>query len=372
MDIKKYLRGTSPKSFAVIAGLAFYLWVFVLFIQTINASNREIEHLDNILFAASDTLFRIASDSALPSDSDHLGTVLEEIRSNRALQNLVTTMADEKLSAAIQSLADHTSLSGLNGNINYIGSRIRVYKSAQYESMSELFFLFTLLVVLSIVISVMAYRENKKKLAEKDIQTELNKKLNAMLEAERNTISLELHDDLAQKLSVIKQHFYAPETGTEHSEILKRYIGDSIVTVRQIANRLRSPVFERYSLQEQLLLLFSDFSGSSPVLLTHQVIGLTSLDLDETSKLHLYRIIQELLSNCRKHSCAAGAVLKILYSHPVLSIQYSDDGIGYDPDTVERGLGLDGISFRLALIGGTLRNDSSLQNGTHIKIEVPV
>jgi len=351
-------------------GLIFFLWVLILFIQTITASNKEVERLAMELHTTSSELFERAMGTS--SDPDYLETLLRRVRTNVALQNLTKTFPDDKLHVTVTGLTASDPIGEVNRKINYITDQIHVYKAAQYTSMAQLFFLFVLLVILSILVSALSYIEYRKKLMETEKQTELNIKLNDILEDERNMISLELHDDLAQKLSIIKQHFYEPDSLSEHSDLLRRYIGESIETVRQLANRLKSPGVDSRSLSKQLQILFSDFAGSSAIKLTPQTVGLTSLDIPETSALHLYRIIQELLTNCKKHSGATEVAIRILYSHPKITISYSDNGVGYDPLHVRDGLGLDGIHFRLKLLGGIVKDTSGSGMGTNIMIEVPV
>ncbi len=90
---------------------------------------------------------------------------------------------------------------------------------------------------------------------------------------------------------------------------------------------------------------------------------------------NLYRIVQEALNNCAKHSqCTRAEVLLERRDHHLVLI-VADDGIGFDPDNVHhegRRWGLLGMRERAALMNGTIEVESAPDKGTTIFVKVPI
>jgi signal transduction histidine kinase len=87
----------------------------------------------------------------------------------------------------------------------------------------------------------------------------------------------------------------------------------------------------------------------------------------------LYRIVQEALRNVIKHSGAESARVEIKGSPDDLTLQISDDGMGFDPDSARtrRGLGLLSMRERLHLVGGTVSFMQTEPTGTRIDVRIP-
>jgi len=94
---------------------------------------------------------------------------------------------------------------------------------------------------------------------------------------------------------------------------------------------------------------------------------------DETITLNLYRIIQEALTNAVKHSMAEN--LLIVAGEAVVSdfydFQVVDDGIGFQMDKSEFGVGIPSMRDRVNMLGGRFRIVSEKGQGTRIVVEVP-
>jgi signal transduction histidine kinase len=87
----------------------------------------------------------------------------------------------------------------------------------------------------------------------------------------------------------------------------------------------------------------------------------------------LYRIGQEALHNIVKHANASNATIRMVREGGYLRLTVTDDGSGFDPDSVPRGhLGLIGMRQRIELVGGELRVESRAGHGSTIEASVPV
>ncbi len=99
-------------------------------------------------------------------------------------------------------------------------------------------------------------------------------------------------------------------------------------------------------------------------------------ELPQTVAVQLLRIIQEGLSNIRKHAHARCAQVSLTLSGAQLRVIVSDDGLGFDPSAVitqpGAGYGLRSIRERAEVLGGVLQVDSAPGKGTRLVVEVPV
>ena len=89
----------------------------------------------------------------------------------------------------------------------------------------------------------------------------------------------------------------------------------------------------------------------------------------------LYRFSQEALTNTLRHARAKHFRLSIIKSYPNIIFLAEDDGIGFDSKIVgsdPRSLGLLGMRERASLLGGTFQLRSRPDEGTRIRIEIPI
>lgn len=97
--------------------------------------------------------------------------------------------------------------------------------------------------------------------------------------------------------------------------------------------------------------------------------------LDMKAKLALYRIVQEALSNVRRHAGARRASVSIQVEGGTVVAQVEDPGTGFVPTVAsegDRGLGLIGMRERATMIGGALTIESELGSGTRVRVSIPV
>jgi two-component system sensor histidine kinase UhpB len=117
-----------------------------------------------------------------------------------------------------------------------------------------------------------------------------------------------------------------------------------------------------------------EFAHRWPVKATFTNSGLGRLPADV--ELVLYRIVQEALSNVAKHAGASRVDARLTRRGRAVRLLIEDDGAGFDVEATrgsrESGLGLFGMEERLALVGGSLRVESTPGGGTRVAAEVPL
>jgi signal transduction histidine kinase len=87
----------------------------------------------------------------------------------------------------------------------------------------------------------------------------------------------------------------------------------------------------------------------------------------------LFRIVQESLTNLKRHSQAESATVKLNEIEGRIRLEITDDGQGFRPEDVsEQRFGLRGIKERARLFGGEARIESSRGQGTRIVVDLPI
>lgn len=228
------------------------------------------------------------------------------------------------------------------------------------------------------------YRLRKKAELDAAIIREQQLGLNAVIEAqeaERKRIAQELHDSIAQEMAAIRmgfsvlQHKMASASPQEAERIgeLAQQLDQSCTEVRSLSHVMMPPALEAQGLAPSLeLLLRNTFQHASVNYEFEQ--GPVPENLDEKTKLGLYRIAQELLNNILKHAGASKVVL-MLYAagnHLILSVE--DDGKGFDFEQARKKgtMGLLNILSRVGTLGGTFRAEPAGSQGTFATVRVPL
>lgn len=197
-------------------------------------------------------------------------------------------------------------------------------------------------------------------------------------EDERSRFAKDLHDGAGQYLSFLKFNLNSIESaiGDAYPAIkvkLKEQVKlvDNVVNdLRQFAYALMPPVLERIGLKAALEELL-DYYKSSTDLIVEYYLEEKKKPLSKYYKIHVYRAIQEILSNAVKHSsCTKINVQLLAYpNHNLIIIE--DNGKGFNTESEKKGMGLKNLNSRIALLNGKIDIDSQINHGTTITLEVP-
>jgi len=205
----------------------------------------------------------------------------------------------------------------------------------------------------------------------------------AQVEDERRRIAVNLHDSLGQILLVIKNHALLAiqrppdEQGLrQRLDEISRASSQAIDEVRQITHDLRPYQLDRLGLTRAIRASVSQVSADSSILFAIRVEEIDGL-FDKEAEIHVYRIVQETVTNVVKHSAATEAAVVIKKRSAAVIVSIRDNGRGFDPAKTspqprDVGYGLIGIADRARILGGTLTIDSRLGEGTSLTVEVPL
>ena len=213
----------------------------------------------------------------------------------------------------------------------------------------------------------------------------LSQELIMAQENERQRIARELHDHLAQDLSLARAdleriHCTLSQDGpcrVQVSAIAERLTA-AIRGIRDLAYGLLPPGLTELGLVETVLAHCEDFSLRHGIVVDVFADGLAGVDFDFDTQINIYRLIQEALNNVRKHARASRVVIRMLGAYPSLIVRIEDDGCGMDLDSCQaqtgrgRRMGLWSMRERVRLLDGTISFKSRPGQGLQIRIETPL
>jgi two-component system NarL family sensor kinase len=195
-------------------------------------------------------------------------------------------------------------------------------------------------------------------------------------ESERKEIAETLHDNVSALLSSANLHLQAVRkqfNGEIPTEINKTrdIITEASKKIRDLSHTLVSSVLLKFGLNFAIKDIAEKFSNSDLEIET---------DIRNIRRYHqkfeikVNNIIQELVNNVLKHSKASKAIINIREHDSKLIIEIIDNGLGFDKTQIslKDGLGINQIDARIQMMKGHFYIKSSFNNGTSIRVELPI
>ena len=211
-----------------------------------------------------------------------------------------------------------------------------------------------------------------------DERRELAQTLIETRESTLREISRELHDEFGQILTAIGSMLgragkHAPEGSSLRSDL--REIGEVAQTaldnVRGLSQTLHPSILEELGLASTIDWYLSTVEKQLGIRVTLDTRG-TPSQVDSTKAIHVYRVLQEALSNVARHSGTSEAAVRLGFGTDRLEMEIEDGGKGIGPGTTRRGLGLVAMRERAAIVGGTLDFLTPSQGGTLVRFSMPL
>ncbi|HHW39790.1 MAG TPA: histidine kinase [Syntrophomonadaceae bacterium] len=201
-------------------------------------------------------------------------------------------------------------------------------------------------------------------------------------EEERRRIAREIHDGPAQSLAnlVLRvelcEQLLNREPGRVKPELekLKNSVRSTLQDIRKIIFDLRPMSLDDLGLVGGLRRFFGDFQERYGLPVEFLVFGQEKA-LEQMYSIALFRIIQEALNNIVKHARASRVVVKLELLPQQVIIAVKDDGMGFDPQSVEQDgghYGLLNMRERARLLNGELQVKSAPGRGTEIYVMIPI
>lgn len=201
-------------------------------------------------------------------------------------------------------------------------------------------------------------------------------KLIEVQENEHKRLAQELHDGVGQSLYTISVALQAIEP-----YVNEKKIADYLSEVRTELDKVMKDVKAySYQLRPQSL----DRLGLIPTI--ESLISSMTLNRDKpdiffasdikqrlpsTVEINLYRVIQEALHNIVKYAKATKVTIELKQQQTALKLLIQDNGVGFDQNTILKGLGLKHMSERVDQINGTFVIETAVGEGTVIHVNIP-
>lgn len=207
-------------------------------------------------------------------------------------------------------------------------------------------------------------------------QKEIAGSVLAAQENERAEIGKELHDNLNQILGAAKLYIdLAKRDDTNREECLEKsseYIVTVIEEIRRISKTLASPGLRLMGLADSIKTLLDEYKVVLPVKIEFLQENMDEKDLSEKLQLDIYRIIQEQLNNITKHSKATLATILLTRRGKEILLVISDNGVGCEPSSEKKGVGIINIKSRAEWHRGRVRIISKPDEGYQLKVVLPL
>lgn len=213
----------------------------------------------------------------------------------------------------------------------------------------------------------------------------LSGRMECMREEERKKIAREIHDELGQMLTGLKMDLRWIESRVERvpgqgaAEVLDKVMeaGEltdrTIAAVQRLSAELRPQMLDTLGLCAAIqyeAMRFQEKTGIEAKIVCPE----DCCEVDDQTRITVYRIFQEALTNIIRHSGATEVSVTIEMSEEVLWMTIADNGKGIDQNAIESNgsLGLLGMRERAALLNGKVDISRGKENGTIVRLIVPL
>ncbi len=211
-------------------------------------------------------------------------------------------------------------------------------------------------------------------------EQQLMKKLLALQDRERKLIAHEIHDGLVQYITGSKMMIeglrHQMQTGgkvrPDELGTVTDALGQAINEGRRLIGNLRPLIIDEEGLIEAINHLVAEETGRGALAIsfTHATTFEHLPPLLETT---LFRIVQESMTNIRRHARASRAEIRLVQDEGQIKLEIRDDGTGFDPEHIPEGrYGVRGIVERARLFGGSAQIKSELGRGTLVAVRMPL
>lgn len=251
-----------------------------------------------------------------------------------------------------QNRADNLKLSAQKAETTLLLER-------QKSSTILLYFVVLFLIVLALFIINFLNAKNKREKIRISYNTETR-------------ISKKLHDELANDLYHTMTFAETQDLSTENNKEILLNDLDNIYSRTRNISRENSSIDIGPNFVPNLKEMMSNYSNDAVNILVNGLDVLQNTALETNKKITVYRILQELLVNMKKHSQCSLVVITFKNSDKKIQIEYTDNGIGVSLDKINLKNGLLNVETRVKAINGTLTFDNAINKGFKVNIVFPI
>ncbi len=228
------------------------------------------------------------------------------------------------------------------------------------------------ILLLLVIVLLVILKRQRKHLADQAQMLSAAIKLIESEETYKGRIAIELHNMITPFYFGMMQKIES--SGLQDPKLksdFEKSVSGMSSALRDISHRMNSDFCNQFDINELMAGLCGDFRKTTSLQIQCSIAE-TDVQLTEETKIHLYRIIQELLTNAGKYVKAGTINLSLSYSSGKILLLYRDQGPGFDNQSDRRkGLGLVSIQVRAQLVKGTAILRTAPGEGTSWTISIP-
>lgn len=229
--------------------------------------------------------------------------------------------------------------------------------------------IFVVISMMGISISILLLRSMNAAKRRQLLQEKFSQDLIQTQENERTRLARELHDSVGQKLMLLTK-----KAKGEQDPELKILAENILEEIRNVSRALHPSIVERLGVTGAIRALVDEVDASCNILFISEIEEIDGKISDESS-LHLYRIVQEVLSNMVEYSKATTASVNISIREGKIKMVIKDNGVGFNfSEKFHTGtsLGMKTIMERSKIMKSQLNFISHPESGTIVNLIIPV
>ena len=222
-----------------------------------------------------------------------------------------------------------------------------------------LYFLFAVLLFIFALIYYYIKNKNQREKIQVSYETELQ-------------IGKKLHDELAndlyQTMTFVETHDLSDQSNKDNL----LYNLDTIYSRARNISQENGYIETGLNFNSHLKEVMSDFNTETTNIIINGLDTINWTLIDNTIKITVYRVIQELLVNMKKHSKSNLVVFSFEKNKDIMAIRYTDNGIGANLEALNLKNGLQNVENRIKAINGTIIFDTTSNRGFKVNISFPI
>jgi len=196
-------------------------------------------------------------------------------------------------------------------------------------------------------------------------------------EKERTEIGKELHDNVNQILGASNLYINTAMTDEDmRQELLERsteLVSKAINEIRKISKSLITPGLREIGLIESIEDIIDDLRLTRQDLqIELDLQNISEEQIEDRRKLTLFRIVQEQLNNIVKHAKATRVLIRLSIEGTSTVLSVADNGVGFDPGSHRKGVGITNIMSRAELLNGKVEIATAPGDGCTLTVSMPI
>ena len=224
---------------------------------------------------------------------------------------------------------------------------------------------------------------SRQKELEEKLEQEIRLKVKQIAEAtedakdmERSDIGKELHDNVNQLLGTSRMYLDMAKRTKGNSQLYvsrsSEYILTAIEEIRKLTKGMTTDIIKNLGLCEAIRNAAQDMMEASSIKITYELKSFKEPSVNDKFKLNVFRIVQEQLNNILKHANATQVVIRLSQTKKAITLNLTDNGIGFDTRKAQKGIGIVNIKSRAATYNGTADFVSEPGHGCILTATFPV